>query len=119
MSTTTNTATPDSMGIFKTSLAMARLWDKASEHMTEKELVWFADGAAEQVGNDLRALSSFVENTACLVSSDETSGAFQDSDSTSKMLFNLHNQIDAIAGMAEISEQANWFARRALKGGAA
>lgn len=105
------------MTIFTTASAMALMWEMAHKQMSAQEMEWFADGAAEQVGNDVRALSAVVEDTACLLASDEVSGAFQTAKSTSTLLFNLHNQLDAIAGLAEISEQANWFARRALKGG--
>lgn len=48
-----------------------------------------------------------------------TTGAFQTAKSTSTLLFNLHNQLEVIAGMADISEQANWLARQAMKGAVA
>lgn len=106
------------MTIFTNVSAMTLMWEKSYKHMTAKEMEWFADGAAEQVNRDVRALSAMMEKTACMVSSDET-GVFQTAEGVSSLLFSLHNQLDAIAGMAEVSEQANWLARRALKGGAA
>lgn len=110
---------PRQMPTFSARSAMVLMWDKSCKQMSAQEMEWFADGAAEQVGDDARALSAVVEDIACLVSADEDSGAFQTAKSTSTLLFNLHNQLEAIAGLAEISEQANWFARRAVKGGAA
>ena len=105
-----------SIKIFTTSSAIELMWEKSHKQMTAKEMEWFADGAAEKVNGDIRALSSLVEGLACMVSSDETSGAFQSAEGTSNLLFNLHHQLDAIAGMAEVSEQANWLAREAVKG---
>lgn len=105
------------MGVFTTVSALTLIWEKAHKHLTAQEMEWFADGAAEKVNGDIRALSTVLEETACIVASDEDSGYFQSAQSTSNLLFHLHNQLDAIAGMAEVSEQANWFARRALKGG--
>ena len=113
-------ATPASpkMPIFSSASAMAMMWEVAYKQMSAQEMKWFADGAAEQVNTDVKALSAVLEETACLVAADET-GSFQSAKSTSTLLFHLHNQLSAIAGMAEISEQANWYARRAVKGGAA
>ena len=128
LNTTTASTTPASvqpepsrMAMFTTSSAMALLWKKSCKQMTAKELEWFADGAIEQVGMNIRALSDVLEGTACLVSSDSTSGGLQDTDSTSSLLFNLHNQLDAIAGLADIANAAGAMARRAAKkkGGAA
>jgi hypothetical protein len=104
------------MPTFSTASATAMMWEVACKQMSAQEMEWFADGAAEQVNNDVRALSAVLEETACMVASDEASGSFQSAKSTSTLLFHLHNQLSAIAGMAEISEQANWFARQAVKG---
>ena len=111
---------PDRMPVFSTASALAVLWQKANGSMTPHELEWMADGAAQQVSHDARTLAAVVEGTACLVSSDEgNTGAFADSDSTSTLLFNLHSQLSTLAGLAEISAQANSLARPALKGGKA
>jgi hypothetical protein len=100
---------------FTTSSAMALLWEKTSAKMTLQELDWFADGATEQVSTELRALSDVLENTACMVQNDEGTGSFQDSASTSSLLFNLHNQLSIIAELADIASEAGHFARRARK----
>ena len=103
--------------VFKTSRAMATLWEIASNHLSLRELEWFAIGAAEQSSIDIRALSRVIESTACLVASDKESGSFQDAQSTADLLFNIHNQLEAIAGLADIAESANAQARQALKAG--
>ena len=108
-----------SMRAFTTASALALLWQKASDTMTAPELEWFADGAAEQVGRDARTLADVLEGTACLVSNDEGTGSFQDADSTSKLLFNLQNQLNTIAGLADIAADAGFMVRKALKGGQA
>jgi hypothetical protein len=106
---------------FTVASALALLWEKASETLTQPELEWFAVGATEQISSRTHALSAVLENTACLVSSDKSSGGFQDTASTSELLFNLHNQLDAIAGLADIADVAGDMARWAAKkeGGAA
>lgn len=116
--TTTASVTPEQpgIGVFTAVSAMTLMFEKSYKHLTAKELEWLADGASEKINGDTRALSAMVEGLACMVSSDETSGAFESAGSTSNLLFNLHNQLDAIAGMAEVSERANWHAREAVKG---
>ena len=62
-----NQPEPRIEAVFKTSRAMATLWEIASDHLSLRQLEWFANGASEQVGNDLRALSRVLEGTGCLV----------------------------------------------------
>ena len=107
------------MRVFTTASALALLWQKASDTMSPPELEWFADGAAEQVGRDARTLADVLEGTACLVANDEDTGSFRDADSASKLLFNLHNQLNAIAGLADIAADAAFMVCKALKGGQA
>ena len=112
-----NQPEPRIEAVFKTSRAMATLWEIASDHLSLRQLEWFANGASEQVGNDLRALSRVLEGTGCLVASDTDSGSFQNTESTADLLFNLHNHLDAIAGLADIASNAGAQARDALKAG--
>jgi len=100
---------------FTTASAMALLWKKTSGQMDLNELEWFADGAAEQVGTESHALSDVLESTACMLRNDETTGSFPDSYSTSSLLFNLHNQLSIIAGLADIASEASFLARQARK----
>lgn len=104
------------MPVFSASTGLSLFWQKASGQMNPEEMEWVADGAAQQVGMNLRALACMVEGTACLVSSDTSSGSFQDACSTSTLLFNLHNQLDFLAGLAAIADDANCRVRLALKG---
>ena len=103
------------MKVFTTESAMALMWKKANWQMGVHELEWFADGAAEQVGREARILADVLESTACLVKNDEDTGSFQDSESASKLLFNLQNQLNTIAGLADIAADASLLARKALK----
>lgn len=105
------------MRVFTTASALALLWQKASDTMSPPELEWFADGAAEQVGREARTLADVLESTACLVAGDECAGSFQDTDSTSKLLFSLQNQLNTIAGMADIAADAGFMVRKAMKRG--
>lgn len=116
--TTASTAQPVRT-IFTTQTAMALLWAKASPALSQPELEWIADGAAEQVGREARTLAHVLESTACLVASDEHSGSFQDQHSTSRLIFNLQGQLNTLAGMAEIADDASQMVRAALKSGGA
>lgn len=114
---TADTAQP--AGAFTTASALRLLWDKAGSKMSLGELQWVADGAASQVSCQTRALATTLEGLACLVANDEDVGSFQDSVSVSRLLFGLHGQLDALAGLSELAEDAHDRVRSALKGGAA
>lgn len=105
--------------IFTTSAALLMLWEKACDKMTPQEVLWMADGAGEQVGCEARALAATLEGLASLVSTDENAGSFRSPGELSSLLFNLHNQINTIAGLSELADGANYKVRLALKGGAA
>ena len=105
------------MPVFSTSGAMSMLWQKASGSMTLQELEWLANGAARQARSEADSLATVMMNTACLVQADEGNiGSFLDADSAADLFFNLHNQLSAIAGLADIAEQAGYRVRLALKG---
>lgn len=107
------------MPVFTTAGALLMLWEKASANMTPHEVEWMADGAGEQVGCEARALAATVEGLAGLISTDEHAGSFRDPGELSSLLFNLHNQLNTIAGLSELADEANYRVRCALKGGAA
>ena len=110
---------PHRMPVFSTSTGMSLLWQKASGQMNLQELEWLADGAARQVRSEADSLATVMMNTGCLVQADEGNvGSFLDTDSAADLFFNLHNQLDAIAGLANIAEDASYRVRLALKGGA-
>jgi len=106
------------MPTFTTAGALMLLWEKARESMTPHEVEWMAIGAGEQVGCEARALAATLEGVASLVSTDERAGSFQHTDDLSSLLFNLHNQLNTIAGLSDLADEANYRVRRALKGGA-
>ena len=122
MSTTNKTAPgatqPDQplIGVFTTATLMALLWRKSGDEMHLHELEWIATGAAEQVSLEAHNLAAVLENTACLATADEESGAFQDSSTTSTLLFNLQSQLSTIAGLADIAAAASDRVIHALKG---
>ena len=112
-----NRSEPRSNAVFKISRAIATLWEIASNHLSLRELEWFASGAAGQVGIDVRALSCAIESTAGLMASDKQSGSLQDTQSTAELLFNIQNQLEAIAGLAGIADNASAQVCEALKRG--
>jgi hypothetical protein len=125
MTTTNNTpasAQPEQearMPLFSTSAGLSMLWQKASGQMNLQELEWLADGAARQVRSESASLATVMMNTGCLVQADDGNvGSFLDTDSAADLFFNLHNQLSAIAGLANIAEDASHRVRLALKGGA-
>ncbi|MDB5745094.1 MAG: hypothetical protein JWR68_3409 [Polaromonas sp.] len=103
--------------VFTSASVMELLWKKSRKRLSPNEMEWFADGAIELIGAHTRALAEVVDNTAYMVSNDKRSGSFQDSVSTSQLLFNLQNQLSTIAGLAHIAEEANYSVRKALKEG--
>ena len=121
--TTTQASIPPAqearMPAFSTSGAMSMLWQKASGKMNLQELEWLADGAAQQVRSEADSLACVMMNTGCLVQADDgNTGSFMDTDSTANLFFNLHNQLNTLAGLADIAADAGYRARLALKGGA-
>lgn len=107
------------MPAFSTSSAMSVLWQKASGQMNLQELEWLADGAARQVRTEADSLATVMMNTGCLVQADDGNvGSFLSTDSAADLFFNLHNQLNTIAGLANIAEDASYRVRFALKGGA-
>lgn len=113
-------AEPHRMPVFSTSGAMSMLWQKAAGKMNLQELEWLADGAAHQVRSEADSLADVLMNTGCLVQSDDgVVGSFTSTDSAASLIFSIRNQLDTIAGLADIAADANYRVRLALKGGAA
>jgi hypothetical protein len=108
------------MPVFSTAAGLSMLWQKASGQMNLQELEWLADGAARQVRTEADSLATVMMNTGCLVQADDGNvGSFLSTDSAADLFFNLHNQLNTIAGLANIAEDASYRVRFALKGGAA
>jgi hypothetical protein len=117
----TSQKTTQPMKAFTTDTALALLWKKASPELHLHELEWFANGAAEQVATDSRALAGVLENVACLVHADDDqtgTGSFRDSSGAANLLFDLKTRLDTLAGLADIAADAGFMARSAWKDGA-
>ena len=108
---------PRRMPIFSTSGAMSLLWHKAASQMNLQELEWVADGAARQTRSAADSLTDVLTGIGCLVQADDGDvGSFVECDSSAALIFNIRNQIDAIAGLADLAADASYRVRLALKG---
>lgn len=117
-----NKATPEQpephrMPAFSTSGAMSLMWQRSASKMNLQELEWLADGAARQIQSEADSLADVLMNTGSLVQSDDgQAGAFMSTDSAASLIFNIHNQLCTIAGLADIAADAGYRARMVLKG---
>jgi hypothetical protein len=89
-----------------TSNVMWQLWERTADSLSNSELEWFAK-ATEQARLDSRRLRDVVMGIGCLIASDTTSGALQDAQDASSMLYAISSQLDTITGMIEIGSAAN------------
>jgi hypothetical protein len=89
-----------------TSNVMWQLWERAKDSLSNPELEWFAQ-ATEQARVESRNLRDVVSGIGCLIASDTHSGALQDRDGASSMLYAISAQLDTITGMIEIGSAAN------------
>jgi hypothetical protein len=93
-------------GLCVTSNVLWQLWGRSSDSLSEQELEWFAK-ATEHAQSEARNLRDVVQGIGCLIASDTTSGALQDRDGSSAMLYAISGQLDTISGMIEIGSAAN------------
>lgn len=89
-----------------TSNVIWELWKRTSDRLSEQELEWFAK-ATEHAQSEARNLRDVVQGIGCLIASDTTSGALQDTNGASSMLYAISAQLDTITGMIEIGSAAN------------
>lgn len=97
--------TNPSIGIPTTSNALRYLWEKSADRLSNDELKWFAD-LNDKAGDEADELSRIVMGIGCLIGSDKSAGNFQSAASVAGLMFNLSHQLDTIAGLAQISTQA-------------
>lgn len=95
---------------------MSLLWEKAAPVLDTQELEWFAYGAGQQVCFETNVLADVLMELGSMVASDTEAGSFQSGDSVSNLLFNLSSQVSTLNGLAEISADASYRVRQALKG---
>lgn len=83
------------------------LWDRAADKLTNEELadvVRISEYATIQARN----LSDIIADVGCLIGSDTQAGNFRDRGSVSTLLFSIAHQVDTIAGMLEVSADAEF-----------
>lgn len=88
------------------SNVMWQLWERTKDSLSNPELEWFAQ-ATEHAQTEVRNLRDVAAGIGCLIASDTQSGALQDRDGTSSMLYAISAQLDTITGMIEIGSAAN------------
>ncbi|MEI7457465.1 MAG: hypothetical protein WCK93_12155 [Nitrosomonadales bacterium] len=93
-------------GVCTTSNVLWQLWERTKDSLSNPELEWFAR-ATEQAQTEARNLRDVATGIGCLIASDTQSGALQDRDGTSSMLYAISAQLDTITGMMEIGSAAN------------
>ncbi len=101
-----NAPEKEALGIPSASKAIALLYEKAADHLTDAELDWFADSMREQTALELSNVSRIVEATALVVANCNLSLAMQDETTLATFLFSLSNQLDAITGFMKIGDEA-------------
>lgn len=86
------------------------LLDKASGSLTADELSNIACLSGETAKGMTAQLQTLVEGVACLVSTDgrnkSGSGAFQDADSVSSLMFLIGSQLETILTLQELDDAA-------------
>lgn len=88
------------------SNVMWQLWERTKDSLSNPELEWFAQ-ATEHAQTEARNLRDVAMGIGCLIASDTQSGALQDRDGASSMLYAIAAQLDTITGMIEIGSAAN------------
>jgi hypothetical protein len=104
-----NAAQPVEQGIkaiCDTSNVLWQLWERTADSLNTSELEYFAK-ATEHANHEARSLRDMVMGIGCLIASDTQSGALQDTEGTSAMLYAISEQLDAISGMIEIGASAS------------
>ena len=89
-----------------TSNVLWQLWERTADSLSKSELEYFAR-ATEHAHTEARNLRDVVMGMGCLIASDTQSGALQDTNGTSAMLYTIAEQLDTITGMIEIGRAAD------------
>jgi len=88
-----------SFGTKRIDVALQALWSKASNHLNNDELKWFA-GLGETAEQQALGLADALESYYCHTAEDSDVDDFRD------LLFCLSNQAYAVVGMAGICASA-------------
>jgi len=98
-------------GIPSASTAIAILFEKAADHLSDAELNWFSGAMVSHAVLELDHLSQTIEATGCLVAScdDDLSMEFGNETTLATYLFSLSNQLDALVGFLKIGNEADFI----------
>jgi uncharacterized heparinase superfamily protein len=93
------------MGIRKSSTALKNLWGLTSDTMSREKLEWFADlSFAAQI--EAENIADFMNAFGVLLNgADEAFGPSKETMAT--IFFNLANQVETLAAMVQIGEDAD------------
>jgi hypothetical protein len=90
---------------------LIKLWERASDTLTDEELEWFS-GATDHAENMIIPLHETINGIGCLVASDEQDGTFQSRHDVPGLLFSIANSLDTIQGLIHIGSAANHRLRK-------
>lgn len=114
--------TPDQlqrMPVFNPRSLLYLLWERAAPHLSCRELKWLADEIPPFIQVASVNEATVWESLGCLISADGASGksgAFQNGDDVSSLLFMQTNGSSSVAGLAHIAYEATGILERALPG---
>lgn len=110
---------PQRMPAFNPRSLLYLLWERAAPHLSHRELKWLADEIPPFIQVASVNEATVWESLGCLISADGgggKSGAFQNGDDVSSLLFMQTNGSSSVAGLAHIAYEATGILERALHG---
>lgn len=96
---------------------MIKLWNSASDTLTEEELEWFS-GATENAELVIISLRQTLETLGCVISNDANhrdgskSVNFLSNDNVTDLMFMITNHLDTIQGLIYIGSSADYLLRK-------
>jgi len=97
--------------VFSADSALGTLWQRASEHMTDDELKWLAEGTPDLVQLEAGNLADITSGLGCLIDNDQTSGAFSERSEVAGILWSIAHQVGVLGSLAQIGGHAASLAR--------
>lgn len=95
----------ESLGAFRTSKALIRLYDHAVPYLSDAELKHIA-GAVFHAEMEADHMTRITEALGCLIADDENNGAFDDL--TPTLLWQISNHYDLLSGLIRIGQEADF-----------
>ena len=103
--------TPKKLAAFEAANAMLLLWQRASDHMTEDELNWFAEGAPDLVQLQADYIANITQGLGCLISNDASSGALSERYDVSTILWNVSHQVGVLGALTSVARDAGFLSQ--------